>query len=232
MLFGIDPLYLMMVAPAMIFALYATIKTHATFKKYSTIMASSGVTGAEAARKLLMQGGIGNVGVERVDGFLTDHYDPLSRKLRLSSGVYDSQSLAAIGVACHEAGHALQHARNYAPLGLRTTLVPVAKFGTIMPYIFFFIGAILNSMALIKIGIIVFSVLVLFTLVTLPVEWNASARAKRLMVGAGIVNPMEADDAGRVLNAAFLTYVAAAVQALITLLYYLMKFGLLGRRND
>ena len=225
-------MYFVFLGPALLFALYATFKTHSTFKKYSTRMASSGMTGAEAARKLLAQEGIGNVIVERVDGFLTDHYDPLVRKLRLSSGVYDSQSLSAIGVACHEAGHALQHAHDYAPLGLRSALVPVAKFGTLAPYIFFIIGAILNSMLLIKIGVIVFSVLVLFTLVTLPVEWNASVRAKRLMVGAGIVTSMEADDAGRVLNAAFLTYVAAAVQALLTLIYYLMQFGLLGRRSD
>lgn len=231
-MFYIEPLYLLMMAPALIFALYATFKTQATFKKYSAVMASSGMTGAEAAARLLAREGVGNVAIERVDGFLTDHYDPLTRKLRLSSAVYDSQSLAAIGVACHEAGHALQHARNYAPLGLRSTLVPVAKYGTYMPYIFFIIGAILNSMALIKIGIIVFSILVLFTLVTLPVEWNASARAKRLMVGAGIVGPMEAGAAGSVLNAAFLTYVAAAVEALLTLLYYLIQFGLLGRRND
>jgi len=232
MLFGIDPMYYLFMLPAMIFAIYATIKTHTTFNKYSKVMASSRITGAQAAQRILDARGIRDVVIERVDGFLSDHYDPAARKLRLSPAVYDSPSLSSIGVACHEAGHALQHADNYSPLSLRSMLVPVAQIGTFAPYIFFILGAVLNSLLMFKIGIIIFSLVVLFTLVTLPVEWNASVRAKRLMVSAGVVSPMEGEDAGRVLNAAFLTYVAAAVQSVLTLIYYLLRSGILGGRRD
>ena len=169
--------------------------------------------------------------IEEVQGFLTDHYDPRTKTLRLSPGVYASQSLAAIGVACHEAGHALQHASSYAPLVLRTTLVPIAQFGSYGSYILIFLGSIIASLGLIKIGIVLFSVTVLFTLVTLPVEWNATARAKLLMVSSGIVTRSEQRDSGAVLNAAFLTYLAAALTALLTLVYYLLRSGLLGGKR-
>ncbi|NMA46885.1 MAG: zinc metallopeptidase, partial [Lentisphaerae bacterium] len=140
---------------------------------------------------------------------------------------------AAIGVACHEAGHALQHADNYAWLGLRTSLVPLASFGSNFSYILFFIGLFLRSMLMVKMGLILFAAAVLFTIVTLPVEWNASARAKEAMVNSGIVTHEEREGAATVLNAAFLTYVAAAVSAILTLLYFLLRSGLLGgRRND
>jgi hypothetical protein len=191
------------------------------------------MTGAEAARQMLSRNGVTNVKIERADGFLSDHYDPTSRTLRLSESVYDSASLSAIGVACHEAGHALQHASAYVWLGLRSSLVPATQFGSMGSYIFFLLGMFMHNPKMILIGIILFSVTVVFSLITLPVEWDASARAKRLMVSSGIVSLREQEDAGRVLNAAFLTYVASAITALLTLLYYLYRAGLLGgRRND
>ena len=232
MLYGIDPMYWMMIAPAMVLSIIATIMTKTTFSKYSKVAAASRMTGAQAATALLIAQGIKDVEIEEVGGFLSDHYDPMSRKLRLSPEVYRSQSLSAIGVACHEAGHAIQHAGHYAPLMLRSTLVPVANIGTFAPYVLIPLGIIMNSLALIKLAIVLFGVVVVFYLVTLPVEWNASARAKRLMVTAGIVSQNEADDAGKVLNAAFLTYMAAAITALLQFLYYLMKLGLLGGRRD
>ena len=176
--------------------------------------------------------GLRDVPVQMTQGFLTDHYDPRTRTLHLSPQVYQSQSLSAIGVACHEAGHALQHAKHYAPLALRSSLVPAAQFGSNLALPIFFVGLIFGLPFLVKAGILVFGLTVLFTLITLPVEWNASSRAKRLMVESGIVTPREQPAAAAVLNAAFLTYIASAVTAILTLLYYLMRAGLLGRRND
>lgn len=227
-----DPIYLLFVAPGMIFALIATYKVKSTFARYSKISAGSGLTGAEAARQMLSKNGVTHVTIERADGFLSDHYDPTSRTLRLSSGVYDSPSLSAIGVACHEAGHALQHASAYMWLGLRSALVPATQFGSMGSYIFFLLGMFMNNPKMYLIGIILFSITVVFSIITLPVEWDASARAKRLMVMSGIVTYQEQEDAARVLNAAFLTYVASAVTALLTLLYYLFRSGLLGGRRD
>ena len=231
MFMAIDPLYLMMLLPAMLLAGFASMKTKATFKRYSRMAASSGISGAEAAYRMLAQRGVHDVKIEPVRGFLSDHYDPLTRTLRLSPEVYSGRSLAAIGVACHEAGHALQHAAHYLPLGLRSMLVPAAQIGSHGSYIIFFLGLFFGSMQLIQLGIVLFSMVVLFSLVTLPVEWNATARAKRMMVSCGIVSPREQADAGAVLNAAFLTYVASAFSAIMTLLYYLLRSGLLGGRR-
>lgn len=230
-MFGIDPLYLMFMIPALLLAGIASLVTRLTFNKYSRKAASSGMTGAQAASRMLATQGVRDVTIEEVQGFLSDHYDPRTKTLRLSPGVYASQSLAAIGVACHEAGHALQHASSYAPLVLRTTLVPIAQFGSYGSYILIFLGSIMASIGLIKLGIVLFSVTVVFTLVTLPVEWNATVRAKLLMVSSGIVTRTEQRDAGAVLNAAFLTYLAAALTALLTLLYYLLRSGLFGGRR-
>lgn len=231
-MFGIDPVYMMLMIPALILAGAATLVTKVTFSKYAKQRALSGVTGAEAAQRLLTSQGVRDVTIEQVQGFLSDHYDPRTKTLRLSPDVYGSNSLSAIGVACHEAGHALQHAGSYAPLVLRTTLVPVAQFGSYGSYILILLGSFMASLGLIKIGIVLFSVTVLFTLVTLPVEWNASARAKLLMVSSGIVTRTEQRAAGTVLNAAFLTYLAAALTALLQLLYYLMRSGLIGGRRN
>ena len=175
--------------------------------------------------------GVSGVKIVEVDGFLSDHYDPTCRTLRLSPDVYGSNSLSAIGVACHEAGHAIQHAVGYGPLELRSSLVPVINIASPMSYIFIGIGFFLASPAMLWIGVICFCGAVLFSLVTLPVEYNASSRAKEMMVTSGIVSPNEADSAGEVLNAAFLTYVAAAVSSLLTLLYYLWRLGVFSRRD-
>lgn len=231
-MFGIDPLYMMIMLPALILAGLATLLTKSTFNKYSKQRASSGLTGAQAAQRLLAAQGVRDVAIESVQGFLSDHYDPRSRTLRLSPEVYASSSLAAIGVACHEAGHALQHATRYVPLALRSALVPAAQFGSYGSYIFILLGTFTSVLGLIKIGIVLFSVTVLFSLVTLPVEWDASARAKRLMVSTGIVEPSAQRAAGAVLNAAFLTYIAAALTALLQLLYHLMRAGVLGGRRN
>ena len=228
-----DPIYFVFMLPGLILAMIATLLTRATFAKYSRYAASSGMTGAEAAEHLLQAQGINNVRIEMTHGTLTDHYDPSSHTLRLSQDVYRSQSLSAIGVACHEAGHAIQQAENYAALALRSGLVPITQFGSQAAMPILFLGLIMNFPMLIKVGCLLFAAVVVFSLVTLPVEWNASARAKRLMVSAGIVTPGEQAHAASVLNAAFLTYLASAVTAILTLLYYLFRAGLLGgRRND
>ena len=218
-----DPLYLLFAIPGLIIAGLASFYVKSTFSEYSHFRASSGMTGAQAAEQMLHSAGIYDVRIERVEGFLSDHYDPSSRTLRLSPGVYDSDSLSAIGVACHEAGHALQHAASYGPLGLRSALVPVTNISSWLSYIVILAGFIFQSGGMVMIGAILFSAVVVFSIVTLPVEWDASSRAKQLMVSAGIVSAPERDSAGKVLNAAFLTYVAAVLSSLLTLLYYLVR---------
>lgn len=237
-----DPLYLIMMVPALVLSLVASLLTRGVFKKYSTVPSSSGFTGAQAAERMMHSQGVFDVKVERIEGFLSDHYDPAHKVLRLSPDVYDSDSLSAVGVACHEAGHALQHAQAYAPLKLRTVLVPAAQFGSAASYWIILAGFLLMqfhglvspgaALTLLKIGIVCFSATVAFTLVTLPVEWDASHRAKQHMVSSSIVGPGQEVAAGRVLNAAFLTYVAAAVSAVLTLIYYLLRSGLLGGRSN
>ncbi len=222
-----DPMYLLFAVPGLILAMAASFYTKSTFAKYSQIGASSRLTGAGAAQRMLNAAGIYDVKIELVDGFLSDHYDPRDKTLRLSSNVYMQNSLSSIGVACHEAGHAIQHAKAYAPLSLRTAMVPATNICSSLSYIVIIAGFFLSK-ELILVGAILFSVAVLFSIITLPVEWDASARAKKMMVTAGIVSPAEANMAGQVLNAAFLTYVAAAVSAILTLLYYLLRSGVLG----
>ena len=227
-----DPVFLLFMIPGLILSLYATIATKSTFAKYSKVMASSGYTGAKAAEVMLSSAGIYDVNIEPVGGFLSDHYDPSSRTLRLSEEVYASRSLSAIGVACHEAGHAMQHAESYVPLKLRSAMVPLTNFASNFSYWIIIAGFFMNSQPLVLVGAILFAAAVVFAIVTLPVEWDASARAKTKMVSAGIVSESEAAAAGKVLNAAFLTYLAAALSALLTLLYYLMRAGLLGGSDD
>ena len=223
MFHAIDPLYYLFAIPGLILSMIASMYVKSAFAKYSRIKSARGLTGAQAAYEMLLRSGVTDVKIEPVNGFLSDHYDPTSRTLRLSPDVFHSSSLAAIGVACHEAGHALQHASNYTWLGLRSSLVPVASFGSNFAYILFFLGMFINSTMLVNLGLLLFSLAVAFTIVTLPVEWNASARAKVAMVDNGIVTAAEREDAGTVLNAAFLTYVAAAVSAILTLLYYILR---------
>lgn len=236
-MFPFDPLYLLFAAPALILSLFASMKVKSTFSRYSRIPSRSGMSGAQAAASMLRAAGVNNVEIEMTQGFLSDHYDPLKRKLRLSPEVYRSNSLSAVGVACHEAGHAIQHARAYAPLMIRSAMVPVVQFGSNFSMWFIMAGFLFSATnvgrSLLLLGIGLFSLAVLFSLVTLPVEWDASRRAKKEMVRAGIVSTAEVSSSSAVLNAAFLTYVAAAISALMTLLYYLIRAGLLGgRRNN
>lgn len=226
-----DLRYLLFLLPALLLAGWASAVTKSTFAKYAKVRAQSGMTGAQAAYHLLARHGLHAVNIQQGSGFLSDHYNPMTRTLSLSRDVYHGRSLSAIGVACHEAGHALQHADGYAALAIRTALVPAAQFGSSASYFFIFLGFILNSMLMFHVGIVLFSLAVLFAVVTLPVEWNASRRAKQLMLSSGIVTSAEAGRAGAVLNAAFLTYVASALTALMTLLYYLWRAGLLGGRR-
>lgn len=227
-----DPVYLLFLMPGLILAGVAAIKVKSTFARYKLVRSRSNMTGAEAAEALLASRGIYDVTIKRVSGFLSDHYNPVDRSLNLSPEVYSSPSLSAIGVACHEAGHALQHAEGYGPLSIRTALVPITQFGSTGSYLFFIGGMVFHSPGLLLIGVALFSFAVIFSFVTLPVEWNASSRAKELMVLSGIVTPDEERQAAAVLDAAFLTYVASAVTALLTLLYYLFRLGLLGGNDD
>ncbi|MEX2608292.1 MAG: zinc metallopeptidase [Kiritimatiellia bacterium] len=231
-----DPVYFLFALPALALSMYASFLTKSRFKKYSKVAPSSGLTGARAAYQMLRREGLNDVAIERVQGFLSDHYDPRSRVLRLSPDVHDGRSLSAVGVACHEAGHALQHAKGYAPLALRSSLVPAATVTSKLSMPILFIGMLLSArtpagQGLMMLGALLLTVAVVFTLITLPVEWDASARAKKLMVSNGIVSPQQERDAGAVLDAAFLTYLAAAISAVMTLLYWLYRSGLIGGRR-
>jgi len=229
--------YLLFFIPPMLLSMWASWKTKTAFKKYSEVPTATGLTGAQAASRLLERAGIQDVKVVSTSGYLSDHYNPMSKTLALSEPVYGSSSVAAVGVACHEAGHAIQHARKYAPLWLRSALVPTANIGSKLGYFVMFGGLMLLSggaafgMKVFVTGAILFSAVLLFQIVTLPVEFDASARAKRLSVEHGVVLEQEQVGVNKVLNAAALTYVAAAVATLGTLLYYLMRAGLLGGRR-
>ena len=228
-----DMKYLLMVMlPGLVLSGLASMLVKSAFAKWSQVGTQKGYTGAQAAKVLLDGAGIYDVQIVPTSGFLSDHYNPTTKTLALSEDVYGSRSVAAIGVACHEAGHAIQHARNYAPLWARSALVPVASIGSNLSYIVLFLGLMLNFKGLAVAGCVLFGAVVLFQLVTLPVEFDASARAKRLAVESGVIYPEERIGVDKVLNAAALTYVAAAVTSLLTLLYYLMRAGLLGNRSN
>ncbi len=227
-----DMTYLLFAIPGLLLALWATYMTKSTFAKYSEVPASSGLSGAEAAQRMLEECGIRDVKIEETEGFLSDHYDPSCATLRLSHDVYSGRSLSSIGVACHEAGHAIQHAAAYFPLHIRSGLVPITNVSSILSYVVLTAGMLLNTPKLILVGAVLFSAAVIFALVTLPVEWDASARAKKMMVSSGIVSEGEGAMAGQVLNAAFLTYLASAVSSLLMLLYYLLRAGVFGNRSS
>jgi Zn-dependent membrane protease YugP len=231
-MFFFDPLYLLVMIPGLALSLWASFRVKSTFKRYSEVRARSGMSGAEAAQELLRRKGIRGVRVEPVQGFLSDHYDPSDRTLRLSPDVYHGRSLAALGVAAHEAGHALQHAAGYAPLKFRSAVVKPAMIGSNVGMIVTFVGIAINIAGMVWIGIILFSAFVVFTLITLPVEFNASSRAVAGLQQTGIISVQEAEGAGAVLRAAALTYVAAAIAAVLQLLYLLWRAGLLGGRGD
>jgi len=227
-----DPMYFLFIAPAFIFALWASWRTKANFKKYSRVPVSSGLSGAEAARRVLDGADIQGVDIVRSKGMLSDHYNPAKKTLALSEGVYDSRSLAAVGIAAHEAGHAIQHARHYGPLKLRSLLVPTASIGSNLGYMVMFFGLILSSQNMVMVGAVLFSAVLLFQVVTLPVEFDASNRAKALVVENGIVGVAERRGMDKVLNAAAMTYVAAVASSLATLLYFLVRSGVAGGSRD
>lgn len=229
--------YIIILIPAIILTVYAQSKVFSTFKKYSAVRCRSGMTGAEAARRILNSNGIYDVEIQPIGGSLTDNYDPSRKVLRLSQDVYGSTSLSAVGVAAHESGHAIQHSRNYVPLKLRSAMVPLTNLASRMAMPFILIGILFGAYwgsrvgyTIVEIGIVFFAVSVLFSLITLPVEFNASRRAVKTLQETGVVAQDEVGAVRSVLSAAALTYVAAAATAIASLLRLILIFG--GRRRD
>ncbi len=227
-----DPAYLLFAIPSLLLGLWAQFRVQSAFRQYSKVRTGSGLTGAQAARAILDTNGLQSVVVERVGGTLTDHYDPRGKVLRLSESVYATPSVAAVGVAAHEAGHALQDQQHYGPLRLRSAIVPAVNIGSWLGPIIFMVGFFMsgatgNTIALI--GLLFFAMTAVFALVTLPVEFDASKRAKQQLASAGLLSPQEIGGVDKVLDAAALTYVAAAVQAIMTVLYYV---SLMSRSRD
>ncbi len=233
MFFFYDYRYLMFMLPAFLLMLAVQWYVNSAYNKWGRVPARSRMSGAQAAQRLIERGGLYDVKIEGVQGNLTDHYDPRTRVLRLSRGVYSGSSVASLAIAAHELGHAMQDQQDYMPLRLRSALVPAVNVGSYLGWIFIFIGLLLRAPQLAWVGVIVFSGGALFALATLPVELNASARAKRLLVESGlIVGEDEARGVNAVLNAAALTYVAALVTAVMQLMYYAtLVLGMGGRRR-
>jgi len=231
-MFFFDPLYFLLIAPAFLLSIIAQIWVKSAYNKYSQTPNMRGLSGAEAADYMLRAKGVHDVRIEISSGLLSDHYDPRDKTLRLSPEVYQGRTIAAIGIACHEADHALQHAFGYAPLRLRTALVPITMIGSNLAWPLLFIGFIFHALTLIKLGILFFSGAVLFQLVTLPVEFNASFRALAAIKETGLLTADEFSGAKQVLTAAAMTYVAAAAAAILQLLYFLLRAGLLGRNHE
>ncbi|WP_343252498.1 zinc metallopeptidase [Ligaoa zhengdingensis] len=228
--FFYDSYYWILVVPAMLLAAFAQMKVSSTFNRYSQVRSRSGYTGAQAARDILDRNGLQGVRIERVRGNLTDHYDPRSNVVRLSDSVYDSPSVAAIGVAAHECGHAVQHAVGYFPIKLRSAIIPVTNIGSKLSIPLLLIGLVVQVEPLINLGILLFSTMALFQLVTLPVEYNASNRALATLDSTGMLSGDELQGSKKVLSAAALTYVAALLVAVMQLLRLLLLFG--GHRRD
>ena len=230
--FYYDPTYFLVLI-GVVLSLLASARVNSTFNKYSKMRNSRGLTGAQVAEQVLHGAGIYDVKVEHVSGNLTDHYDPKSKVLRLSDAVYGQTSVAAIGVAAHECGHAIQHAKSYGPLKLRSVLVPAANFGSKIAWPLILIGLLINSQSswvIMQIGILAFSLAVLFQVVTLPVEFNASGRAIKILGDTGLLYGEEIVAAKKVLNAAALTYVASAATAILQMLRLILLTG--GRRRN
>ncbi len=223
-----DPRYFLFIAPGFLLGLWAQSRVRSTYAKASA--QPSQLSGAAAARHILNDAGLAQVGIEQVPGHLSDHYDPRAKILRLSQDVYHGRTLAAVGIAAHEAGHAIQDARNYAPLSIRNAAVPVANFGSSAGITMLMFGIMLNFSLLTWAGVLIFAGVVFFQVVNLPVEFNASARAKALLVEKNIVSSHDMVFVNKVLNAAALTYVAATLQAVMTLLYYVMRAMAQNRR--
>jgi len=224
-----DPTFIVLI-PAVLLALYAQYRVKSAYAQYSQVPVSSGLTGAQAAEEILRRNGLSNVTVDRTEGVLSDHYDPRTRALSLSADVYSGASVAAVGVAAHETGHAIQHARGYAPLALRSAMVPTVQFGSWLAWPIFILGFLFHSGGMVQLGILIFSALVAFTVVTLPVEFDASARAMRALQEERLVTPDELRGVRSVLTAAALTYVAAAAMSVMQLLRMLMLANM--RRRD
>jgi uncharacterized protein len=232
-----DPMYLIFMLPGFILALWAQSKVKGAYEKYSKVPNMAGMTGAQAARRILDTEGLQNVPVEVTKGVLSDHYDPRTRKLVLSEGVYDSRSVAAVAIAAHEAGHAIQHQQGYAPLKARTAIVPAVSIGSNLGFFVLIIGVMIGSLTLGWIGVALFALATLFALITLPVEFNASSRAKVALVQAGIVDGgvhggQESQGVDKVLGAAAWTYVAGFLASLLSLLYWIMLLTGNSRSND
>lgn len=235
--YGFDWTYLVIVLPCLIISMWASSKVKNTFRKYSSQVSTRRITGAEAAKRVLAMHGVHNVRIERVGGNLTDHFDPKSNVIRLSADVYDSCSTAAIGVACHEAGHAVQYAEGYFPIRVRAVIIPVTNFGSKLAMPLILVGILLSTFGyfsdvLINLGIICFSFSLIFQLVTLPVEFNASRRALNAIEEAGILYEHELKGARKTLSAAAMTYLAAAAVSFAQLLRLILLFGGRGRRRD
>ncbi|GIM27858.1 neutral zinc metallopeptidase [Clostridium polyendosporum] len=222
-----DPTYIL-ILPALLISIYAQMKVSSTFKKYSQVRSNNGLTGSQVARMLLDNAGLYNIPVELVPGSLSDHYDPKNKVLRLSQDVYYSNSVASIGVAAHEVGHAIQHQRSYIPLIVRNSIVPVVNLGSGLSWILFLLGIVLGIQPLVTFGIILFSGVVIFQLITLPVEFNASSRALKILSSRGILYNDEIKGARKVLDAAAMTYVAATLMAVSQLI----RLIILSDRND
>ena len=219
-----DPTYVLVIIGAVI-CMIASANVSGTFRKYNRVRNSRNMTGAQVAAQILQEAGLSNIRIEHISGDLTDHYDPRSKVLRLSDATYQQTSVAAIGVAAHECGHAIQHARGYAPLSIRSALVPVANFGSSIAWPLIIIGLIMNSQTsqlFLNLGVIAFSMAVLFQIVTLPVELNASRRALKILGNTGMLYPDEVRETRKVLTAAALTYIAGAASAILQLLRLIM----------
>lgn len=227
--FYLDYYYLILVVPTLIFAIFTQIWLKNTYKKYSSLRNSRGLTGADAAMNVLRHYQIYDVKIEHISGRMTDHYDPRSKVIRLSDGVYNGTSIAAVGIACHEAGHAAQHANGYVPIKIRNAIIPICNIGSMAGIPLAIIGLFLSSELLINVGLLLYSFVAIFQLATLPVEFNASARAISVIKDSGMLMADEVPGARKMLTAAAMTYVAALATSLANLLRLLLIFG---RRND
>ena len=232
--YGFDWTYLVIVLPCLLLSMWASSSVNSTFRKYAGVRSMRGLTGAEAAQRVLAANGVRGVRIERISGNLTDHYDPKTNVIRLSDSVYGSTSVAAIGVACHEAGHAAQYAHDYAPIKLRAAIIPVTNIGSKLAMPLILIGILFSSLGslsygIVYLGIACFSLSLIFQLVTLPVEFNASRRAMEAIESTGLLTPEEQRGAKKTLTAAAMTYVAATAVALAQLVRLLLLFG--GRRR-
>lgn len=228
---GFDPLYFLFLIPAMLVALGAQLLLKSRVARMSKIPNRAGLSGAETAQRILDQNGIADVRIEEVPGFLSDHYSPSEKVLRLSPEIYRGRSITSLGVAAHEVGHAIQHAQAYAPLALRSTIAPAAAIGSNLALFLIPMGFVLQTFGLVKIGIYLFSIAVVFTLITLPVEFDASRRAKQQLSAMGIAGGDEGTLVAKVLSAAALTYVAAAATALAQLFYFIVRYQMATRRD-